>query len=307
MPPSNIPLQTIQSSLQVYQHLHAPQPEYGMDIFDPNFDPNDIVLLSNNGAGNKGIPIRCDHYIMVFCLSGSGNRRINHHRFRIEPSSIHLILPGQIHSFGDTTQDFNIYVLLFEKAILSRFRLAIPELDQMLTFEFTRNPNISLHSREFTEWMDAFNVINREMVHRRPYHKEAATASIIQLLIKFRRKSTNELVLPQQRKSQTLLFVKFKSLVEANFEKKRTVQEYASLMNITAKHLSETVKSVTSHTALHYIHERIIHEAEYLLVYTVLSIKEIAFTLRFEDASHFSRFFKKNKQITPLNFRRAYA
>ncbi len=303
MSDTKVPLQTIASSLEVYKHMHAPKPEYGMDIFAEDFDPNGIVLISNNGDGNKGIPIRCDHYIMVFCLSGSGRRRINHHKFAIVPSSVHLILPGQIHSFGDTTDDFKIYVLLFEKDTLSKFRLAITELDKLLTFEFTQNPNIVLDAAECEDWLTTFNIINQEMVQRHTYYKEAATASIVQLLIKFRRKSTNDLALPSQSKTQGLLFVRFKALVEAHFEEKRTVQEYAELMNITAKHLSETVKLTTSHTALHYIHERIIHEAEYLLVYTLLNIKEIAFTLRFDDASHFGRFFKKHRNMTPLNFR----
>ena len=307
MPVNKIPFQTIHSSLQVYQHMHAPKPEFGMDMYAPDFDPQDIVLLSNNGDGNKGIPIRCDHYIMVFCLSGSGKRRINHHRFTIETSSVHLILPGQIHSFSDTTHDFKIYVLLFEKSILSRFRLAIPELDKLLTFEFTRNPNILLDSDEFQEWLDTFREINREVVQRNTYYKEAATAYIIQLLIRFRRKSSRELSAPEERKTQTLLFMRFKALVEEYFEQKRTVKEYAFMMKVSAKHLSETVKSATTQSALHYIHERIIHEAEYLLVYTIMSIKEVAYALRFDDASHFSRFFKKHKQVTPLDFRTKYA
>lgn len=305
--PTRIPLQTIKSSLQVYEHMHAPQPAYGMDIFAPTFDPSDIVLLSNNGDGNKGIPIRCDHYIMVFCLQGSGMRRINHHEFAILPNTVHLILPGQIHSFWDTTPDFEIYVLLFEKEVLSRVRLALPELDKMLTFEFSRNPNISLNETEVHEWLTAFNVINQEMVEGKPYCIEASTASILRLLIKFRRKSTNELVLPKHNQHQTLCFIKYKALVEQHFEHKRTVKEYAQLMQLTAKHLSENVKAATGHTALHYIHERLIHEAEYLLAYTQMSIKQVAYALRFDDASHFGRFFKKHKQLTPVGFRRVYA
>ena len=307
MQETRIPLQTIQSSLGVYKHMHAPRPAYGMDIFDPGFDPHDIVLLSNNGEGNKGIPIRCDHYIMVFCLQGTGVRRVNHHQFKIEPNSVHLILPGQIHSFWDTTPDFQIYVLLFDKSVLSRFRLALPELDRMLIFEFSRNPNIHLEAEESKEWLNAFNVINEEMVKQRPYCKEASTAGIMQLLIKFRRKSTNHLASPEEYKSQTHLFLRFKSLVEDHFEHVRTVKEYAEMMCLSSKHLSDCIKKATGHSALHYIHERLIHEAEYLLTYTQMSIKEIAYTLQFDDNSHFSRFFKKHKSQTPMAFRKVYA
>ena len=103
-----------------------------------------------------------------------------------------------------------------------------------------------------------------------------------------------------------MLYTRFKALVEEHFEEHRSLQAYADLMQISAKHLGETVKQCTGQSALYCIHERIIHEAEYLLVHTFLSVKEIAFALSFEDASHFTRFFKKYKQTTPREFRNHY-
>lgn len=51
------------------------------------------------------------------------------------------------------------------------------------------------------------------------------------------------------------------------------------------------------------INKRIIQEAKVLLKGTVWSISEIAWTLGFEEANHFSSFFKRHTSFTPRQFR----
>lgn len=47
-------------------------------------------------------------------------------------------------------------------------------------------------------------------------------------------------------------------------------------------------------------------EAQRLLYYTENDVKEIAFSLGFEDHSYFSRLFKKICDKTPLSFRKKF-
>jgi len=74
-------------------------------------------------------------------------------------------------------------------------------------------------------------------------------------------------------------------------------------MEISSKHLSETVKEKLGKSALHFIHKRIIKEAKYLLIYSDKTIYSIAVSLNFQDASQFTRFFKKNVEMTPKDYR----
>jgi AraC-like DNA-binding protein len=74
-------------------------------------------------------------------------------------------------------------------------------------------------------------------------------------------------------------------------------------MGITPKHLSETVKATLHHTALSYIHVRIIKEIQYLLCFGSLSIKQIAYVLHFESPSQLGRFFKNHEGICPKEYR----
>lgn len=298
-----IPFRTIGQSLELYKNLHAPSPSFGMDLYRKDFVPGEIVLLSNNGDGNKGIPIRCDHYILVLCIKGEGFRRINHHRFQIVPHSAHMILPGQIHSFNNTTNDFEIFILLFEPAFLAQLKLAMPVLDYLLDFDPDCSPNMKLEEEEFNVWLSAYKQINEELLTGEKHYSEIVATLILNLLFRIKRKVFRTGSLPEKRSRQWEILTSFRKLIEKHFLEMKTVREYADLLNLTPKHLSESVKSQTNHTALHFLHERIIHEAEYLLVYSHLSIKEISNALSFDNPSHFGRFFKRHKGITPLFFR----
>lgn len=96
----------------------------------------------------------------------------------------------------------------------------------------------------------------------------------------------------------------FNYLVEQNFREKRTVQEYADLLNKSPKTLSNLFSKISEKSPLQLIHERITIEARRLLRYTDKSIKEITYDLNFEDIQTFSRFFKKMEKISPSDFKK---
>ena len=76
-------------------------------------------------------------------------------------------------------------------------------------------------------------------------------------------------------------------------------------MNITPKHLSQTVKNLSGKTAKELIQDRVVLEAKRLLLHTPLSIKEIAYQLGFEEPLHFSAFFKNRAGVSPTFFKEA--
>ena len=98
-------------------------------------------------------------------------------------------------------------------------------------------------------------------------------------------------------------FVKFRELLENNFKQLHTVKEYANLLNVTTKTLTTYVQSISKTTPLALINNRIILEAKRHLQHTDLKIKEIAYSLGFEDPSYFIKFFKRQVGLTPSDFR----
>jgi AraC-like DNA-binding protein len=94
-------------------------------------------------------------------------------------------------------------------------------------------------------------------------------------------------------------------LVEQNFKSIHTVAEYASMLNKSPKTLSNLFAKLSNKSPLQYIQDRKLLEAKRLLLYSDISIKEIAYELGFEDLQTFGRFFKKIEGLSPSNFKQS--
>ncbi|WP_259067142.1 helix-turn-helix domain-containing protein [Mucilaginibacter sp. X4EP1] len=106
--------------------------------------------------------------------------------------------------------------------------------------------------------------------------------------------------------TQQILLRKFIQLIDNYYIDKRTVQEYANLLSVTANYLSQSIKQVSDRNALTFISERLIAEAKSFLIYTHFEIAEIAYQLNFSDPANFGRFFKKHVGQSPSEFRKRY-
>lgn len=83
-----------------------------------------------------------------------------------------------------------------------------------------------------------------------------------------------------------------------------TVHSMAEQLFISPRYLSDLLKQETGKTALELIHLSLISEAKNLLKKADRSIAEIAYDLGFENTSYFTRLFKKQTGMKPLEFRK---
>jgi AraC family transcriptional regulator, transcriptional activator of pobA len=83
-----------------------------------------------------------------------------------------------------------------------------------------------------------------------------------------------------------------------------TVNYLASELNISSRYLSDLLKQETGKTAIDLIHLFVISEAKNRLVSEDHSVSEIAYELGFENPPYFSRLFKKETGMSPVEFKR---
>lgn len=111
-------------------------------------------------------------------------------------------------------------------------------------------------------------------------------------------------VLPEGKtKGKSDIMRRFVLLVREHGTIHHDVQWYASQLAITPKYLSVISKQESGHTALEIIHKVTNDEILKLLKTSSLTIKEIAFRLRFSDASQFCRYVRLNFGQTPAQIR----
>lgn len=84
----------------------------------------------------------------------------------------------------------------------------------------------------------------------------------------------------------------------------KTANEFAGQLNVHTNTLNRALKESTGKTTTEWIAERITKEAKALLQFSNWDIAEIAFSLGFEHSSNFIIFFKKQTEVTPLQFRK---
>lgn len=112
-------------------------------------------------------------------------------------------------------------------------------------------------------------------------------------------------ILPDEDMPQTKLDTirKFNLLVEMHFREKHKVGEYADLLHMTPKSLSNLFSRYYTKSPLKIITERIILESKRLLDFSDKNINEIALVLGFEELSHFSKFFKTQVGLSPTEYK----
>jgi YesN/AraC family two-component response regulator len=91
--------------------------------------------------------------------------------------------------------------------------------------------------------------------------------------------------------------------IERDYRTKHSASDYADVLNISAKALAKIAKKHFNKTITELIADRIIIEAKRELYLSNKSIKEIAYELGYQDEYYFSRFFKKNTDVSPQMYR----
>ena len=95
----------------------------------------------------------------------------------------------------------------------------------------------------------------------------------------------------------------FQALLALDKNTLKSSSYYADQLNISKVYLEEVVKKTTRKTLSRTIKLKRVLKAKTYLLQTPLTISEIAYKLGFDDASNFTRFFKKETGFTPSKFR----
>lgn len=99
------------------------------------------------------------------------------------------------------------------------------------------------------------------------------------------------------------LYNQFLDAVERFYYRYADVAFYAEQLNVSSPYLGQVTRRIAGRSPKTIIDERITSEIVFLLTTTTYPLKEIAHRLGFSSQAHLSRFFKKQKGISPLQYR----
>ncbi|MET7257829.1 AraC family transcriptional regulator [Dyadobacter fermentans] len=148
-------------------------------------------------------------------------------------------------------------------------------------------------------------VFKDEFEMQDPIQGEMMLALLKRLIIIITRLARDQYISEQDLPSDKLDIVrKYNLLVENHYRQQHQVKFYADQLNKSPKTLSNLFALYNHKSPLQVIQERVTLEARRLFFYTDKTAKEIAYELGFEDANHFSKFFKKQTGQSPTDFKK---
>lgn len=246
-----------------------------------------------------------DFYLILLITKGSGKHSIDYKEYNVEPGSLFIVSPGQVHCW-DLAADTDGYVLFFKK----EYFLIDFNHDKLVKLPFFKSsysvPCLKLQPDEQMTLLSMFDNINKEYQnHLFNYHE------MIRLYLNVLFLELSRIYSKKDEKSiiysyELIQLNRFESLVNKYFKAHKSLVFYADKMNISLKQLSYLCKKVIDKTPSEILLDRIILEAKRLVIHTDMPINAIADELNYNDYSYFIRFFKKVCNVTPDQYRYSF-
>lgn len=247
-----------------------------------------------------------DFYTILLFTKGKSTIRISNEANAVQPQTICLIAPGQMHSFEGLEDMEGVIFFFCQDFYVEEFSF-IRLLD---VFSCTSqingnvcNPSINLSDKEFSPVIDIIKSVGHEY---ESYTHANNSAIIIRSLLNIMLLKLSELYEAKSgksNKSDTILIHKLSHLVDSYFIKEHHIGFYSSAFNISEKHLNDICNRHFNCGLKKILQDRLMQEARKLLLSSELSVAEIAYKLNFEDNSYFNKVFKNKTGLTPKRFR----
>lgn len=246
---------------------------------------------------------RTDFYQILWFRKGNLTHLVDFEPVKIETDTILFMNKNIVQKF-DNKGDYDGFVLLFTKNFFCRTQEDIKFLKNSILFnDFLSIPKIDIsHSSE--KFSQIFDLLHSEFISDNQNDNSLILQGLLRTLMLYsERERRNQGFQEVKRDIHFDYVVAFKDNLEENFKREKIVKNYARQLHITPKKLNQSTKKVLGKSPKQIIDERIILEAKRLIAHTNESIKEIGFTLGFDEPTNFIKFFKNQQDITPFEFR----
>ncbi len=283
-------------------HLNRYQPD------KPQFAIFDLKSYLKNNNTDTTRPHIHSFYQIIWFKQGNGTHYVDFKAFDVFANTIFFVAKNQVHYF-DENLDYEGFLIHFNEAFLVQKE---SETDFILKCNLFNNPyQLPCYciGKDIEHILNEYILqIKRELENENDFGKEELLRNYLKsFLIQIQRRK-NELDEIQNNTlfhldEKRLQLIRFINLINENYTKGFTVAEYANQLFISPRTLSDLTNQLLNKTPSQMIQERIILEAQRLLLHSSLNINQIGYRLGFDDSSYFVKYFKKHTGISPSEFR----
>jgi len=282
-------------------------PVYSLDNFsspERKSQQFQVEVFDANRHFSVKYPHRHDFFEVLYLLKGSGYHVIDGNKYEIKPPCVFFMSPGQAHKL-ELSNDIEGFIFIFTSDF---YLLNRSNQNSLIEFPFfytihQDNPPLLLENESDIRFLEnLFRQSIAEISRPGDYFLEMLR-SILDLILTTCAARYHVIENMLNKGKGQILVKRFFHLVEENHQKNLSLSDYSGMIGVTPNHLTQTVKLLTGKTSSQIIKAKQLLEIKRLLVHTNLSVSEIANQLNFEDQSYFTKFFKRETGITPIQYR----
>jgi AraC-like DNA-binding protein len=259
--------------------------------------PLERILKHSHESNHKAH--RLNFYQILIFTKGRGVHEVDFEKIAYSENTVIPIAMGQVQRFSDN-ELLDGYAVLFTPDFLIKAGVDYQYLYDYTIFTHSIKPISNIANKE------VYTLLN-EMITEQSKGQLFDSAEYQRNLLK------NFLIQIERNKRERVdivcddsfsLYINFKKAVEENVSYKLRVTDLCKQLNVSAKQLNAAVKPFAHCGAKQFIEERVLLEIKRLLVYSNLSIKEIAYEIGFDDPTNFTKYFKSRVNMLPTEYQK---
>ncbi|MDR6514717.1 AraC-like DNA-binding protein [Chryseobacterium camelliae] len=273
-----------------------------------------LVHFNEDNPFNTGMAPIYDilsFYKITFITKNSGRLKYGRDYYDYDEGSMLFLAPNQLVGSTDYNSETYCYILLIHPDFLLGHPLA-QKIKQYGYFSYSSNEALHVSDAEKETILSVFRIMEGELNSRVDEFSQEVVLAQIELLLSYvnrfykrqfiTRKVVNHHIL---EKAETILDEYINSLKTLHHGLP-TVQYLSDQLNISPGYLSDVLRSVIGKNTQQYIREKLTEQAKVKLMSTGLTIGEIAYELGFEHQQSFSKMFKAQTGLSPVEFRTSF-
>lgn len=274
-----------------------------------NIDPDHIGLVVFNLKDNYDClaylhaPNRRSFYTVIYLTSGVVKLSMDNYSCQLQSHQIISFSPYTILSLAQESDYKEGWVVLFEEHFFTQ-RYNDHVLHHYYFLKTQKMEPQQVAVEEQLTWPIILETMQREYLHR-PVDAKNILRSYLNIFLGIVNRNVypEAAVIPKNEKEEKI--ISFERLISEHYAKERLPSFYADKLFISTNYLNRLCQERRGKTAGQIIRERVLLEAERLIIHTYKHISEISFELGFENVSYFITFFKKKYGLSPEEFRKA--
>lgn len=243
-----------------------------------------------------------DFFEIVILKKGNGTLLLNQQKIDISNNIIIFISPFQKRQWNLEADNLDFTLLAFQEDFLNDFFADKLFTYRLLYFYQLECPlYLSVNKENIIKYCELLTEIKTELIATKPDSVHIIRSLIYYLLQKLNRQYAQENKLSLTKAESNYAF-QFKALLEKHIREKQRIEEYTALLGISRISLNKAVKTHFNVTATYLLKQRLLFEIKNYLIYSGLTLAEIAHELNFSEPNHLMRFFKTLTGMTTSEF-----